>query len=424
MYFYELILYFVEFFKFAVVYRLAFDFEWRKRWYVFLCDVVILCAGAAYYTWWEYRWNPMLIYVCGFALLSIINFKNIGKWTRFIGIFGWTVITTTLIDSMAYLMLSYENNNWNHLGASIITIVFFMLCLGMVKRKRGGILRKISPGYYIAFTLIGFVNQIVLSFLYEEATKESRLIFPFAIIVLGVFLQMLTVFVLAVANQTWKEKEQLNKEYLSALEQHYQYIGKKEGEIKKFRHDIRNHLYTLDELIRQGREEEYHCYMKEIFGILEMPSNFVDTGNSVVDAIINQYADTFSKEGITLQIDGHLPVGCFIKSFDLCIIFSNMLQNALEAVRKCEKREIEITLRYDEYGVYIYQKNTYKTVIIKGNRLVTSKEDSTVHGVGSVNMRESIEKYKGTIEYKAKDHWFGLTIWLQQPQYNENEERA
>ena len=134
MFFYELILYLVEFLKFAVVYRLAFDFEWRKKWYVFPCDVVILCAGATYYTWWEYAWNPIIVYICGFASLSIINFKNFGKWIYFMGVFGWTIIATTLIDSMVYLLLDNENDKWNHLGASIITIALFALCLGIVKK--------------------------------------------------------------------------------------------------------------------------------------------------------------------------------------------------------------------------------------------------------------------------------------------------
>ena len=257
-----------------------------------------------------------------------------------------------------------------------------------------------------------------------EAEKESRLTLPFVIVVLGVFLQMFTVFVLAVANQTWKEKEQLNKEYLSALEEHYRYLGKKEEETKKFRHDVRNHLYTLDELVRQGREEEYHCYMKEIFGILESPSYHVDTGNSVVDAIINQYAVTFREEEITLTLEGHLPVDCFVASFDLCVLFSNMLQNALEAVRKWEKKEIKILLRYDDYGIFIHEENTYDTVIIKHNHLVTNKEDSTIHGIGSINMRESIEKYSGTMEYTAKNHWFGVTIYLQRPFNDKNREES
>lgn len=415
MFFYELILYLVEFLKFAVVYRLAFDFEWRKKWYVFPCDVVILCAGATYYTWWEYAWNPSIVYVIMVVLFSVISFVKKGKWYRILGILGWTLIVSTLIDATGYMMLYFPNERINEIGASIITLCFLMFCLKFIRRKSRDIFRKIPIGYYIAFALIGLINEFVLSALFMIAKTESRYLWAFILVVLGVFLQMTTVFLLAVANQTWKEKEQLNKEYLSALEEHYRYLGKKEEETKKFRHDVRNHLYTLDELVRQGREEEYHCYMKEIFGILESPSYHVDTGNRVVDAIINQYAVTFREEGITFILEGHLPADCFVASFDLCVLFSNMLQNALEAVRKWEKKEIKILLRYDDYGIFIHEENTFNTIQMKDNFLVTSKKNHAVHGYGSANMRDSIKKYNGTIEYTAENHRFGVTIYLQRP---------
>lgn len=414
MFFYQVVLFFVEFCKFAVAYLLLFDFKWRKKWYVILGDIVIICAGALYFTWWEYEWNPMFIYVGGFAVLSIISFTNIGKWYHFMGIFGWTVITTTLLDSMAYLLLDFQNDKMNHLGASIITVLF-LFCLGAISYKKQGAFRELPFGYYIAFTVIGFVNQIVLSLLYEEVKDNTEFVGPFIIVVIGVFLQMSTVFLLAVANKTWKEKENLNREYFDTLEKHYLYLEKKEEETKKFRHDIRNHLYTLDELVNQGRIDEFHTYMKDIFGIVDNPASYANTGYSIVDAILNQYIDMFRQENIVFRIDGHFPVNCFVEPFDLCVIFSNMLQNALEAVRNWEEKEIRILLRYDDNGIYMKQENTYHSILIRNNSLVSTKSDSVAHGYGSKNMRESISKYRGTIDYKAENHKFELTIHLQCP---------
>lgn len=415
MFWYQFINTILEMCKFFVVCRLAFDFQWRKRWYIVLGDLILILGGTCYYTWYEYALQPIFVYLVVYGGIILLTFSNVGKWYRFLGIYMWTIISTTFMSVINEMMLPIQNVEIKSLSSSAVTVVFFGVIFSYVRFKTPNGLLKIHAGYYILFSLLGLSNQVVLSMLYEDVQYEDGYSIPFLVVSIGVLIQMAMVLLLAVSNNTWKERQELNRKYLDSQEKHYMYLQKKEEETKKFRHDIRNHLYTLDELMREENKEEFHRYMKKVFGIVEAPIHHVDTGNSIVDAILNQYVDIFLHEEIEFDIKGHLPSDCFVSAYDLCVIFSNMMQNALEAVQECEEKYISLLLRYDEQAIYVQQKNSYKTIILKNNKPISNKKDKKSHGYGSINMGESVINYQGTINYEVNDNVFVVLLYLQRP---------
>ncbi len=415
MFWYQLIIAILEICKLSVVYHFAFDFQIRKKWYVAFGDLILLLCGVCYFTWWEQLLHPIYIYLIVYVGFSLLTFTNVGKWYRFIGVFVWTTFTTSLIETVIQLTLPIKNENVVSICTSFLMISFLVLILSYIRKKNPDGFRKIHPGYYAIFSAICFIDQLVMALLYEGVSYHEDFLFPFIMVAVGILFQMALVLLLLVSNNVWKEKQALNRKYLESQEKHYKYLQKKEEETKKFRHDIRNHLYTLDGLMRERKQEEFHQYMKKVFGIVEAPIHHVDTGNSIVDAILNQYVDIFLQEDIKFDMKGHLPVDCFVSAYDLCVIFSNMMQNALEAVRECEEKYISLLIRYDENAIYIQQKNLYRTITMKDNRPISNKKDKNFHGYGSLNIRESVNNYQGTINYEVENKRFSVLLYLQRP---------
>ena len=61
--------------------------------------------------------------------------------------------------------------------------------------------------------------------------------------------------------------------------------------------------------------------------------------------------------------------------------------------------------------ISIHVENPYqKDVVTENDILKTSKEDDSLHGFGFLSMKEIVERYRGNINYQAKDHRFSLDV--------------
>lgn len=120
------------------------------------------------------------------------------------------------------------------------------------------------------------------------------------------------------------------------------------------------------------------------------------------------------EQQIKVEIDGSLPVKTRMSEFDLCTILSNLLTNAIEACEKVNESSgrniIILTEAYNEQ-IFISVKNTIVgNILVKGNHLITTKEDKKNHGIGSGNVENTVKKYDGIIEYQYDKNWFIVEV--------------
>lgn len=118
---------------------------------------------------------------------------------------------------------------------------------------------------------------------------------------------------------------------------HYRNIDKSYSMIKKYKHDMKNHLLCLNHLLISGEIEKAKSYLEQISeGILKCEDIF-DTGNHILDAIITEKSITARSKGIVFNTNIMINKNIKIDPVDWCIIFGNALDNAIEA---CEKLRI------------------------------------------------------------------------------------
>lgn len=141
------------------------------------------------------------------------------------------------------------------------------------------------------------------------------------------------------------------------------------------------------------------------------------TGNNVLDTILAAKIFQARKNGIriTCVADGKLLN--FMHVTDICTIFGNALDNAIESVVTLEdpdKRMIHVALSRQKNFVLINVSNyiAEDMVLEKGTLPATSKRDRENHGYGLKSIRQTAEKYKGTMSLRAKDHWFEVRILI------------
>lgn len=140
-----------------------------------------------------------------------------------------------------------------------------------------------------------------------------------------------------------------------------------------------------------------------------------NTGNMILDIILNEKQNICNENNIDLTCDVNFSKCNFIEMTDVCSIFSNILDNAIEACNKTymDKKYIKIrgTLVKSYYVIRCENSKTNK-LEIKNSKIITSKKDKFIHGIGLKSVKSSIKKYNGDLEIEDFKNKFLLQIYI------------
>lgn len=178
-----------------------------------------------------------------------------------------------------------------------------------------------------------------------------------------------------------------------------------------------NHLMVIQMLQQEGKQQEAGEYVNELLGHISSLSPEVVTGSDLLDCIVTSKLEMMKSNNIYFEIDGVLDQGLAMSPVDICAVFANALDNAIEALLQVEgERRFYMRLKRTKTYYIITMQNTvsqikhHKSLLQK--KRFTTKEDKELHGYGLQNMRSAIAKYSGEIITEMTDGQFILTILL------------
>ncbi len=362
-----------------------------------------------------------LIFVC--VSLNIIYAEKrqkiclISIWLMFL-VTMFDMMSTVLID----LILSIINVEYPYLSkilVQLVTVGFAAIVGTVLGKKNGRGIYGVSNMYLVCFTLLTAVNSFVLSVLEKiilssiYVNKKMILGLALIIIVLGAFFQMAMLLILIVSRDLHKEKELLMEKYLNEQIEHYEYLELREQETRKFRHDIRSHIYVLRSLYENQEYDKFDEYLEKINGRIDAFGNKISVNNSIVDAVLNKYLVEAEQKRVHLDVKGHFPTECSISAFDLCTIVSNLLSNAIEAAHRCGGKLVQIAFRYNEREIMISVENDYDGVILYEEGVMkTRKDDRNSHGFGLESIEECLKRNGGYMDIQTENFKFKTMLLL------------
>ena len=140
------------------------------------------------------------------------------------------------------------------------------------------------------------------------------------------------------------------------------------------------------------------------------------TGNSVLDTVLTSKSMQCDKHGITMIVVADGALLDFMDAMDICSIFGNALDNAIEATMKLEdkeKRLIHVNVSQFKSFVMIRFENYFKGNLKKeGASFKTTKKNAEDHGYGIKSINYTVEKYDGAVDIKANNKWFEIKILI------------
>lgn len=184
---------------------------------------------------------------------------------------------------------------------------------------------------------------------------------------------------------------------------------------RKFRHDIQNHFTMIEVFLKSKKIREAQLYLEELRQKeKEIEKSLVNTGNVVVDSILNHKLSILKGE-IIPELEIIIPKELNIETVHLVSILTNLLDNALEALEKCPDNEklLRISLVYDKGRLFIGIQNSYiHDIIYENGKIISSKENSDEHGMGLVNVSDAIEYYNGLMKIDHSQRTFSIQAML------------
>lgn len=187
----------------------------------------------------------------------------------------------------------------------------------------------------------------------------------------------------------------------------YDSIGTVYRDLQILQHDLKNELLCVQNYIEQDQQQKAVQYIEKLTNTkLMVFHEYVKTGSELLDAMINMKLNFAREQGIEICCN----IGVSLEGYnenDIMILFSNAIDNAIEASVKQTKKLIVITMENNRNYLCITIANAIDSSVLKNNAgLSTTKEDKKLHGLGTKSIQNIVEQYDGMIDYYEKNGMF------------------
>lgn len=184
---------------------------------------------------------------------------------------------------------------------------------------------------------------------------------------------------------------------------------------RRVMHDIRNQLLCLQGL--SGPQAQEH--LDELTDTLERSGCFPYTGNATLDIVLNEKAAQAQEAGVELALMVDFSAGGFMSSIDICALFGNALDNAIEAARQLDEAALRVvTVKATTVaGMLTVKVSNYHrgTVRWSAGRLLSAKRGWNSVGIGLRSIEHSLSRYAGSLHIEEADGKFSLVMTIPIP---------
>lgn len=322
--------------------------------------------------------------------------------------------TTNLVEEQNYARI---------LAIFSAKLLLFLFTRILIKiKKKNNYLLSLTEWITLSmiFALTIFLETEFAKFAVENQISSEDFFLPMTSICL-VAIDILAYFLMMEISRKNEESVHavIDNMQMTLYKQQLREFKNKYDEVRTIRHDMKNHLECIRLLIEENDIEHARRYIQDMTEKkLDSIDQFVRTGNRVIDIVANMKLSQCRTENIQTVIH----IGEFsldIEEIDICIILSNLFDNAIEACRTIKNPAIEKMIYFE-----ISQKKSYVNILIKNTLsesvlqknpdLHTTKQKTIQHGFGIHSVRNVVKKYNGMIDFCEENSCFIADVWIPQ----------
>lgn len=194
----------------------------------------------------------------------------------------------------------------------------------------------------------------------------------------------------------------------------YKMLYEQYRQSERLRHDMKNHMIALGGLLKDRDWEKMDVYLRNMQDAGNLGMGEEVTGNRVIDALLYQKRKLAERKNILWECDVQMPKDCCIDEFDLCVLFGNVLDNALEACDRLQGGENRF--------INIQAKMIKKCFLLEVRNSAGAKDENQAgfwgknnvhgHGIGLLNISDMVHGYNGAMDIEKGKGIFEISILL------------
>lgn len=409
------------------VFVLALEKRYKKCYTicVLLPFLPVFCVLQYYIGVWPVVvWIPsmvaamILIYLCIFSCckvnwkMAMVCFATAFMIAEFSASFEWQIYSYVMgrghderVIELIFLVLFYS---------ILFALAYFLEYRYFSGEIRGDISLKEALSSVIMAIAVFLISNI--SYVYPDTPFSSSL--PGGLFYIRTLVDFSGLLILFLQRDRWRELSmQKEMEAVNAIlrRQYEQYNLSKENIeiINRKYHDLKHQIAVVRAERNSDKREQY---LQEMENDIKMYVAQNKTGNKVLDTILTgKHLYCVQHEiNFTCVADGMLLD--FMNLMDICTIFGNALDNAIECVEKIgdkSKRLIRTAVySQSKFLIIRFENYTELELTTKDSLPITTKKDRQYHGYGLKSIRSTVEKYGGSMTVNVKDNWFILRLLI------------
>jgi len=406
-------------FSIAIVHKFVtafFDKRITKRFVCFLSYVLYFVLTSFVYIVWDIpvltmAVNIITVFITTLNYESTIKKKIISVAFIYIFMLISEVLIAALTGYFKFPILS-EGYYSNVSGIIIIRVLTYLEALIFYNIKTLRRNKTVSTTQWVATIFIPISTLFLKIFLIDSKTiSKSEVIISTIIIFL---INLLTFYLYDSLSTSYQQKTEAA---ILAKEKEMYYnqcrmMQETSENLRKFKHDINNQFISIQQLALSKKYNELEKYVLNLSKQLNISKIYSSTGNIAVDSIINYKLNSLTDKNVEINTEIAVPENLKIEISDIISLIGNILDNAVYALGDVETdKKLYFKMVYSKERIIIKSENSYATDIkyINGE-IVSTKSDSSEHGLGLKNIDAIVKKYDGYMSIDHNSNIFTLNI--------------
>lgn len=333
-------------------------------------------------------------------------------------------LLSLISDSTLFALLSGESIA-QFTTIFVCKIITYLLTLAYLKKFKSSSKNKETKLNYSHHVII--VLTIIMAFmvgcLYIWSTSGSEIPEGFLIIFSFVIIAFLVIAIFLINQVSAMAQE---RQELALLQSQKEHLTELNGAIEKyniFRHDNRHHIETIRNLLHSHDYENANAYSESIIAEYLDADTVIISNMPMLSNLIRNKREIAEERGIRMTVNLPDFLGVSMTDSDLCIIFSNLIENAFEAAMQMTDGFVDIVATHNRNTIFLTVSNSAKSICLNSDgTLQTQKKDSLMHGFGLKSVKRIADRNECllTHDFDEKENVFTLEIGIpiQKPDIN------
>lgn len=360
------------------------------------------------------------ILFCKFSYENSIAKSIIMNLLFWLGLMFIEVISTGIVVMLNNLdsIQSILTGSIYRIQAIFISKILLFMELILLKYFKLSLEFKFKDVVLIGLPILSNIVSLLLVFGYNFNqnihSKSNLIVLAFTVLLMiASSIMLLIVIGKIVKDDKLKLEYELINERINLGHKNYENMIQAQEKLRYVYHDLKNHMICMKSY---DTKEEIISYINNLEFQINDFENLRNTGNKTLDIILNDKIHLCKKYNIEFEDSINISKLNFIKENDICAIFANALDNAIEACininDEIEKR-IEVKATYiNGFAVIKFINTKINDIKFTGDRIKTSKEDNKIHGIGLASIKYIVNKYDGEVIVNYSENEFILKIMI------------